>query len=63
MNIATVKEAQKKAQEFSSTCADVLKWAGADDPMAGGFGSPDSARCRRVSMELTKALAKMRKPR
>lgn len=61
MNLNTVNQAAVEAQRFLKTVAE---WNKAESTKAKGyFSTPkESGACRRASMDLTRALAELRKP-
>ena len=60
MNIDCIIEAMEQAHEFLAA-ARLAERRLKDDKFAH-FGSKETAACRRASMDLTRALAKLRKP-
>jgi hypothetical protein len=61
MDAAKLKAAEAEAKRFLSRCADYRKAAGESD---GAWEHPrESGAVKRASMDLTRALADLRKPR
>ena len=60
MNPMTVKTARKEAKELIALCNDVLVRHEADSFTF--YGCKETASLKRKSMELTRALAELRKP-
>lgn len=62
MNESTISEAKRIAQEFVNRANLVLKLESNDPTFHLEFGAKETAALRRTSMELTRALSRMRKP-
>ena len=60
MNIETISKAEAEAREFIKRCKAVRKSAKEDNYCF--FGCQETGALRRQSMELTRALADLRKP-
>jgi|GEM_PF-2289205 hypothetical protein len=63
MNLTTIRKAKREAEEFVRRAKVVLDVTDPSEPARSAwmFGTPDTAALRRQSMELTRALAEMRK--
>ncbi len=59
MKVDKIHKAEWAAQEFQKRVNELLKFGNIQDKL---FGSKESASVRRSSLELTRALAEMRKP-
>ena len=61
-----IKTAYDEAKRFMGRCDDLFDRLEDDEQLVkdieGGFGSKETAAVRRASMDLTRALAEMRKP-
>ncbi len=60
MNIKTILEAEAEAKEFIKRCKAVKEVA--QSSVYCFFGCPETGALRRQSLELTRSLAKLRKP-
>jgi len=62
MNKSNIKEARDQAKRFIDTCNDAIWRLDKDGYDFFIVGVAESGACRRASMDLTRALAKLRKP-
>lgn len=63
MNLSTIRKAKREAEEFVRRAKIVLDETEPSEPAKSAwmFGTPATAALRRQSMELTRALAEMRR--
>jgi len=61
MTITKIAEAIEEAGRFIEKAQKARTWMEQNDPMCMGLGNQYTAACRRASMDLTRALADMRK--
>ena len=64
MNLVRIRIAKREAEEFIRRAKDVLNETDPKEPANSVWlwGTPATGALRRQSMELTRALAKMRRP-
>jgi hypothetical protein len=62
MTLVQILKAKAEAHRFIHRANKAISRLGGD-AMAEITGCPETAACRRASMDLTRALAEMRKPR
>jgi len=61
MTIAKVAKAIEEAKRFIEKAKLAQDWLERNDPKGTGIGSIATGACRRASMDLTRALAELRK--
>lgn len=61
MNFVLVKNVIKEAMRFVDKAEQAANWLEENDPMGVGLGSKETAACHRASMDLTRALADLRR--